>query len=654
MNLTKIAIVGSPNVGKSSIFNNLSSHYATVSNYPGTTVELFEAKINIGGKESRLIDTPGMYSFLPLSEEERIARLILLKDKPDLVIHVGAAKDLERTLPLTLQLIEAGFPVILVLNIVDEASKSGIYIDIEKLEKALGIPVVATVSVRGEGIKELKKKIRQTLSPKESLISTKKESLVKYILVIEEAIKKINKELRENYFLNKNILSLLLLEGDKEIYELVREKEGQERLEEIKKIRSELRKKLFQPIEYLINLALRRKAEIIIGRVVTEKKRKTRNISRILGDLTLRPIIGIPLLGCFLYFGIYKLVGEFGAGVCVDFLETKVFGIYINPFMTSVFDKFIPFEWVKSLFVGEYGMITLGIRYAVAIVLPIIGIFFFVFSFAEDTGYLPRVGVMMDRMFKKIGLSGRAVIPVILGLGCDTMATMVTRILPTKRERIIATLLLSLSIPCSAQLGVIMAVLSKQPGALIIWFLVISTVFTTTGFFLNKVLKGKRPSFYIELPPLRIPRISNIFTKTYTRLTWYFKEVLPIFIWASVLIWLGKITKVFDIIISILAYPVKLIGLPQDMAEIFLFGFFRRDYGAAGLYDLEKQGTLSSREILVAAVVLTLFLPCIAQFLMNIKERGMKFAFGIAVFILFFSFSIGFILNKMLIIWGVS
>ena len=331
-----------------------------------------------------------------------------------------------------------------------------------------------------------------------------------------------------------------------------------------------------------------------------------------------------------------------------------MFEAHINPFFTSIFDKFIPFEWIKSLFVGEYGIITLGFRYAIAIVLPIVGIFFFVFSFAEDTGYLPRAGAMLDRMFKKIGLSGRAVIPVVLGLGCDTMATMVTRILPTKRERIIATLLLSLSVPCSAQLGVIMAVLSKKPGALALWFLVISAVFATTGFFLNKVLKGKRPSFHIELPPLRMPRISNIFTKTYTRLKWYFQEVLPLFIWASVLIWFGKITKIFDFIILILAYPVKLIGLPLGMAKIFLFGFFRRDYGAAGLYDLEKQGLLSGREIIVAAVVLTLFLPCIAQFLMNIKERGIKFALGIAVFILFFSFSIGFILNKILIIWGVN
>ena len=654
MSLAKIAIVGSPNVGKSSIFNNLSGRYATVSNYPGTTVELFSTVTHINGRECQIIDTPGLYSFLPLSEEERIARLILFEDRPDVILHVGAAKDLERTLPLTLQLIEAGLPVILVLNIMDEARKEGISINIQELEKALGIPVVATVSVRKEGVKELKKKIYQLLSSEEKISPPKISHLVKYPKVIDDAIEEIAKTFKGKYFLSRRMLSLLLLESDKEILKLIESQQKRSDLEAIEKIKKNTRSKFSQPLEYLVNISLQKQTEKLIKRVVKQKSKKSRNISQFLGDLTLKPLLGVPLLLAFLYFGIYKLVGEFGAGVCVDYLESTVFAKWVNPFFISLFEKIIPYELIRSLFVGEYGIITLGIRYAVAIVLPIVGIFFFVFSFAEDTGYLPRMGAMLDRLFKKIGLSGRAVIPMVLGLGCDTMATMVTRILPTKRERVIATLLLSLSVPCSAQLGVIMAVRSGRGQALLIWFFVISAVFASTGFALNKILKGKRPSFHIELPPLRMPRISNIFTKTYTRLKWYFKEVLPIFIYASILIWLGQITKVFDFVVAALKYPVKLIGLSPEMAKIFLFGFFRRDYGAAGLYDLEKQGFLSIRELIVAAVVLTLFLPCIAQLLMNIKERGTKFALGITVFILVFSFSVGFILNKILIIWGVN
>jgi len=649
MKTLKIAIIGSPNVGKSSIFNNLSGRYATVSNYPGTTVELFKAKIYLKGQRFELIDTPGMYSFLPLSEEERIARLILIKDKPDIVIHVGVAKNLERTLPLTLQLIEAGLPVILVLNIMDEARKEGLTIDIKRLEQILEIPVVATVSVRGEGVKELKKRMIQLLdSPK------RPRPEIKYPQIVDQALREMNPLLKKEYSLSAQSLNLLTIQADKEIWRFIEEKEEKADLRRIERIKKEVRRKSSQPIEYLVNMTLKEKTGEIIRKVLKEKIKRTRNISRILGDLTLKPLIGIPLLILFLYFGIYKLVGEFGAGVAVDFLEGKIFEGYINPFFTALFEKFIPFKLINSLFVGEYGIITLGIRYAVAIILPIVGIFFFVFSFAEDTGYLPRVGAMLDRLFKKIGLSGRAVIPMVLGLGCDTMATMVTRILPTKRERVIATFLLSLSVPCSAQLGVIMAVLATRGWALFLWFLIISGVFAVIGLLLNRILKGKRPSFHIELPPLRVPRLSNIFTKTYTRLKWYFKEVLPLFIWASIIIWIGQITKLFDMVISLLSYPVKLIGLSQELAKVFLFGFFRRDYGAAGLYDLDKQGLLSTREIVVAAVVLTLFLPCIAQFLMNIKERGYKLAIGIAVFILFFSFGVGFVLNMLLLMWGVN
>ena len=654
MKIPKIAIVGPPNVGKSSIFNNLSGRYATVSNYPGTTVELFKANINIEGKSVELIDTPGMYSMLPLSEEERIARLILIQDKPDLVIHVGVAKNLDRTLPLTLQLIEAGLPVVLVLNIMDEAQKEGFTIDIDKVAKLLGIPVIATISVRGVGIKKLQKTIAKIIGSGNGANLRASKNIVSYPMAIRNELKEAVSCLDKEYFLSKDIIALLLFQGDSQIRDMVSDKESKAALEKILKIRDTLSNKISQPIEYLINMALKAKAEEIVKSTVSQKTKRGNNLSRVLGDLILRPIVGVPLLFLFLYYGIYKLVGEFGSGTCVDFLESVVFEGYINPFFVALFERFIPFELVSSLFVGEYGIITLGVRYAVAIVLPIVGIFFFVFSLAEDTGYLPRMGAMLDRLFKKIGLSGKAVIPIVLGLGCDTMATMVTRILPTKRERIIATILLSLSVPCSAQLGVIMAVLASHPKALLAWFFIISAIFATTGFFLNLILKGKRPSFHIELPPLRVPRFSNIFTKTYMRLKWYFKEVLPLFIWASVIIWLGQITKVFDVVLGVISRPLGLIGLSDNLSTVFLFGFFRRDYGAAGLYDLEKQGLLSPRELLIAAVVLTLFLPCIAQFLMNIKERGMKMAIGIAVFILGFSFSVGFVLNKALILIGVN
>lgn len=640
----KIAVIGAPNVGKSSIFNNLSGHYATVSNYPGTTVEVFQAKAKIKDAEYDIIDAPGMHSLLPLSEEERAARFILFKDNPDIIVQVGAAKNLERTLSLTLQLLEAGLPVILVLNIMDEARKEGIAIDTEKLSHILSIPVVPTVSIRNEGIEKLKDAIRG-FSP------VRKERMLEYPRAIESGIKEISSLLKFKYGISGRTFGLLLLESDEDAWNLIEEKgEDTARIEKIKK---GVEDSTSQPIEYLVNLVLKTKVEWVVGRVRRAGKRKKEAFSEVLSDLSLKPLFGIPLLLAFLYFGLYKFVGGFGGGALVDFLE-GVFEKYINPFSVLIVEKIIPSETLSALFVGEYGIITLGLRYAIAIILPIVGVFFLVFSFAEDTGYLPRIGAMLDRVFKKIGLSGKAVIPMILGLGCDTMATMVTRILPTKRERIIATFLLSLSVPCSAQLGVMLGILSKSSTALLIWFFTIAFIFSLSGFLLNKIVKGRQSYFYIEIPPLRMPRLGNIFAKTYMRLKWYFKEVLPLFIWASVLIWFGKLLGFFEVILSFLKRPLAFIGLPAGLSKVFLFGFFRRDYGAAGLYDLDKQGLLTVREIIVSAVVLTLFLPCIAQFLMNIKERGMKIALAITVFVITVSFGVGFLLNKILLITGVN
>ncbi|MFH1875955.1 MAG: ferrous iron transport protein B [Candidatus Omnitrophota bacterium] len=641
MKIKRIAIVGAPNVGKSSIFNHLSGRYATVSNYPGTTVEVFKASALIKGVSCEIIDTPGMYSLLSLSEEERITRRMILSEHFDVIMQVVAACDLERSLPLTIQLIEAGLPVILVLNIMDEASREGYDINIEKLQSRLGISVIPTVSVRGRGMKELREVISDAAPASRSRLVTYSES-------IEEGVEELRACLKGTYRVSVRTIATLLLEADPDIIDYARS--AGEDSGCIERIKNRIQEKNAQPLEYLVHVSLKVKAHALAGSVTRHRARGRKKFLYILDDLTLKPLLGLPLLFLFLYFGLYKLVGEFGAGTVVTLLE-KGFMHYVNPACVKFFNA-LPWPVVSRLFVGEYGIVTLGIRYAVAIVLPIVGIFFLVFSFAEDTGYLPRMGAMLDRLFKRIGLSGRAVIPLVLGLGCDTMATMVTRVLPSRRERIIATFLLSLSVPCSAQLGVIMAVLAPRKLGLLIWFVTITIIFALSGFMLNKILKGKKPSFYIELPPLRLPRFDNIMVKTYTRLVWYFKEVLPLFIIASVLIWVGQITKIFDLLLRALRYPLALIGLPESFSQVFLFGFFRRDYGAAGLYDLDRTGALSLREVVVCTVVLTLFLPCIAQLLMNIKERGLKMALSITVFVLVFSFGAGFLLNKVLLLVG--
>lgn len=242
--------------------------------------------------------------------------------------------------------------------------------------------------------------------------------------------------------------------------------------------------------------------------------------------LMMRSLTGIPILLVTLFL-MYQFVGYLGAQVMVDYLEVSVFEEALNPYIISLFERFIPGRVVNELFVGEYGIITLGMRFAVALILPIVGTFFIAFSIIEDTGYLPRMAMLIDRVSQKIGLNGRAVIPMVLGFGCDTMATIVTRTLETRRERVISTMLLVLVIPCSAQPGVIFAILFGSTIAFWIWMGVVGSIFFPVGFLMARLMPGDRPAFYREIPPLRLPKLSNVLVKTYTRVEWYLREVFP-------------------------------------------------------------------------------------------------------------------------------
>ncbi len=406
-----------------------------------------------------------------------------------------------------------------------------------------------------------------------------------------------------------------------------------------------------QPLTYLISRQQRDVAQDILANTLSHPDERPDGFAERLNQAMINPLTGIPIL-IFVLLAMYEIVGVLGAQTLVNFLEGVVFGQYINPWVDRLLGTYIPWQALRDLIGGEYGLITLGIRYAVALILPIVGTFFMVFSVIEDSGYLPRLAMLIDKLFKRVGLNGRAVIPMVLGFGCDTMATVVTRTLETRRERVLSTLLLALAIPCSAQLGVMLGLFSGSPAMLVIWVSIISGVFLLVGFLTAKLIPGERPTFYMELPPLRLPTLTNILVKTYTRLEWYFREVLPVFLWASVLIWLGKLTGLFDILLNLLQPIIHWMGLPDQATVAFLFGFFRRDYGAAGLYDLRN--AMTHTQILVAAVSMTLFIPCIAQFSVMLKERGWKTALGIVVFIFPFAFLVGGLLNWLLTVLNVS
>ena len=649
--LPLVAIVGTPNVGKSVLFNALTGAYVTVSNYPGTTVEVSRGKGRLGEKQVGIVDTPGMYRLMPLTDEERVARDILLQEKPDIVIHVTDAKNLERMLPMTLQLIEAGLPVILVANLMDEARRLGVQVDTQRLEAALDIPVIGTALALGQGTTELKNLLASSLGLSACCHAPRPHpSPIHYQSSIEATLNQLESLLQGEYQISQRAIGVLLLQNDQGVTDLVASVEA-ERFSTIKTILEQCAKEFSQPLTYLISRRQRDAAQRILTGIIYYPEERPFGFAERLNQAMMNPLTGIPILVVVL-LAMYEFVGVLGAQTLVNFLEGVVFGEYVNPWVDRLLVSYIPWQVLRDLIGGEYGLITLGIRYAVALILPIVGTFFLMFSVIEDSGYLPRLAMLIDKVFKRIGLNGRAVIPMVLGFGCDTMATIVTRTLETRRERILSTFLLALAIPCSAQLGVMLGLLSGSLAMVVIWASIVLGVFLLVGLLAAKLVPGERPTFYMELPPLRLPTLTNVLVKTYTRLEWYFREVLPIFLLASVLIWIGKLTGLFDLLLNLLQPLIHWMGLPDEATVAFLFGFFRRDYGAAGLYDLRN--AMTHTQILVAAVTMTLFIPCVAQFAVMLKERGWKTAVGIVVFIFPFAFLVGGLLNWLLTVLNVS
>ena len=635
----KLVLVGNPNVGKSVLFGRLTGKYAVISNYPGTTIEVSQGTMDLGKKSFTVIDTPGTNSLLPKSEDEKVTRDILIEEKVNAVLQVIDSKHLKRSLLLTFQLIEMGLPLVLNLNMIDESRERGIDINRKKLAEILGIDINQTVAVTGEGISSLKKNI---LEPKISNFQ------VTYNNNIEMAIKEIAQILPDAVF-SKRLCALMLLAKDETIWTYINKYVAEESKKQITEIIYSSEKKFSHSLNKIIMEERQKKAEELVKEVMINTASYRSSTSEGIGKLCTKPLSGIPILLGILYL-VFKFVGELGAGTMVDFIESVVFGEYINPFLIGIIDKYISTQFVKDLLVGEYGLQTVGMTYAIAIVLPIVATFFLVFGFLEDSGYFPRLTVLADRIFRAVGLNGKAVLPCVLGLGCGTMACLTCRILETKKERVIATLLLALGIPCSAQLGVIMGVVAyvSFKALLVIFFVVLIQLFIV-GKLAEIIIPGKKSAFIIELPPMRLPQFMNIVRKTYSRIKWFLGEAVPLFLLGTFILFCADKFKVLPLIEKFFQPIVKgLLGLPIETTKMFIMGFLRRDYGVAGMFDLIKQGKMDPIHIVVSMTVITLFIPCIANLFVMFKERGVKVSLAIMAFVLSYSILVGTVLNWVL------
>jgi ferrous iron transport protein B len=299
----------------------------------------------------------------------------------------------------------------------------------------------------------------------------------------------------------------------------------------------------------------------------------------------------------------------------------------------------------------------MGMTYALALILPIVTTFFLAFGVLEDSGYLPRLAALSNRLFRRIGLNGKAVLPMVLGLGCVTMATLTTRLLESKRERLLVILLLALAVPCSAQLGVVMGILAGVSfTAVLIWSGVLGLVLLVVGWLAARLIPGERTPLLVELPPLRWPVLSNVTIKTAARIEWYIKEVIPLFLIGAALMFLLDRTGILNWIIQA-GEPLVVgwLGLPPEASSAFLVGFLRRDFGATGLFVMQSQGLLTPMQVVVSMVTITLFIPCIASVMMIAKERGWGTALGMVFMIIPLAFLVGGLLSRLLALigWGV-
>lgn len=541
----KILLMGNPNVGKSVVFSRLTGVNVIASNYPGTTVGYTRGYMKLGNDRVEVIDVPGTYTLEPTSEAEEVASRML--SEGDVVLNIVDATNLERNLYLTLQLLERHVPVVVALNMWDDTKHRGINIDLDKLRELLGVPLIPTVAVTGQGIKELVENIPRAVSPDTPARS---------------------------------------------------------------------RDERWATIGGIID-----KVQHITHRHHTWRER--------LADASVRPLSG----------GFIALVILAGAFFIIRFIGESLIGYVFDPLFSHLWAPVL--SWLSNLmggtgflhdivigklidgevdFVQSFGLLSSGLYVPFAMVLPYIVSFYLVLGLLEDIGYLPRLGVLMDTLMHRLGLHGYAIIPTLLGLGCNVPAVLATRILESKRERFIAATLISIAVPCAALQAMIFGLVGERGGQYVaIVYGTLFVVWVILGVILRHAVRGFTPELLIEIPPYRVPLWRAVLQKLWMRTYGFLEEAVPIILGAVLVINVLYFFGIFDAIADFTAPVVTgLLGLPKEAVTALVIGFLRKDVALGMLAPL----ALSPEQLVVGSVVLAMFFPCIATFVVLLRELG--------------------------------
>jgi len=631
----KIAIVGLPNTGKSHVFNALTGKYTIVANYPHTTVEIKDIKCAVGDKQYIVYDTPGLHSLYIHSEEETVVRDMLFTERPDIFIQCIDANQVKQSLTLTADLLELGIPMVIALNAIDETVQKGIAVNSEKLSEMLGVPVVELPNLEDRDPKKLVDAVQRAKVAVEP---------VAYGETLEAHIAAITGKLPYSVHFKRKV-SILLLENDTTVIPLLKKELDEAALSDFLKEVETVRRKITGSIGRSINDKRNKWGDRICEHIIKKRRPEGNRFLLTFAQLCRHPVYGIPILLFFIAVT-YLLVVHFAG-----FIEGLLNAFVVNPIVNAVNTR-VAYPFLNEFLVGNYGILTLGLFNAFCTVLPILSVFFLLFGTLEDIGYIPNLCVLTNRLFRKIGITGKSIMPLVLGFGCKTMATLTTRGLQSRKEKFIAIYLIAFAIPCSAQLGLNMAILGKVGvKAFIIAFAALAFVEIGAGLILNKILKEDSQSDFIqELPPIRIPNFGAIVTKTYYRLVWFLKEAAPIFIIAALALFLADKSGALEILKRIMS-PIVIgwLGLPIDTVEALILTMARHEAAAGLLLKMVSAGALNYVQSIVAVVITTMFVPCFANIVAMCKEIGLKKGLAMMAVINISSFFLAGLLNWLLV-----
>ncbi|HOX11936.1 MAG TPA: FeoB small GTPase domain-containing protein [Spirochaetia bacterium] len=616
-----VRIVGLPNAGKSALYNALTGAYSVVANYPNTTVDPERTIRREGGVPVRYVDEPGVDGLAPESEDARLLLDRLLSERTDLLLFAADARRLESGLALLWEFLFLGIPTVLVLTGIDEAPVYGVEVEYAALSRLLGVPVAAVSSEEGRGIPELRSRVRTLLSPAGAAGTPRTGGEAASVAPspppepplppgIRDARETVRAALAPGVR-SPGAAALFLLRADPD---LARAYPGAGRTAAV---RTAL---LGLPLERLLSRGRTDWARRIVRSCARIRGRRPGSAADRLAALARHPLWGLPVLGALLLSAYFLVM--YASVDLAGWMDSTL----AVPAAAWVADR-IASPGIRDFLVGDFGLLTLGVFNALCTVLPILAVFYLFFGIIEDSGYLPNLIVLSRTALGRIGLSGRSVLPVILGFGCKTMATLSARSIPDRKERTIAVFLIAFGIPCSAQLGLNMAILARAgTGAFLIALGFLSAAELGAGAVLNRLLPGEsRGGFVLELPPFRVPDPGALLRKTGWRLARFVREALPVFAAAAVALYLADGSGILGAFRDFLAPLVSgWLGLPPSMADALILSMARHEAAAGLILGMAERGLLDRTAMVVSVTVTTLFVPCAANIVAIVKELGKR------------------------------